>query len=154
VRGNPVDDDHALIARVGAIACAIPIAHVVETMRPLPIEPLGDAPRFIRGVAIIRGAPTVVVDTARMLGLEGAAPTRFVTVRAGDRTLALTFDEVFDVRRIARATLATLPPLLRATAADAIDAIGTTDDSLLVLLETARTITHEQWASLERGAAR
>ena len=41
---------------------ALPLEHVVETMRPLPVEPLGDAPRFILGLSIVRGEPIPVVD--------------------------------------------------------------------------------------------
>ena len=51
-----------LVVMVGARACAIPLDHVAETMRPLPIEPVAGTPGFVRGVSVIRGAPTPVVD--------------------------------------------------------------------------------------------
>jgi len=151
VQGNVLPDGQVLLAKVGAIACAIPIARVIETMRPLPIEPVGDGPGFVRGVAIIRGVPTIVVDTARLLGVaDGGAPTRFVTVRAGERALALTFDAVVAVRHLDAAVLGELPPLLQLVARDAVAAIATLDKGVLVVLETARAISEAQWTALER----
>jgi len=152
VRGNHDTHDHALIAKLGAIACAIPIAHVVEIMRPLPVEAIGHAPAFVRGLAVIRGAPTPVVDTARLLGVAGEVTRRYVVVRAGARTVALAFDDVVDVRPIARAELAALPPLVRGATAEAAAALAVSDAGLLVLLEAARAIPPELWRSLERGA--
>jgi purine-binding chemotaxis protein CheW len=62
-----------LLCRVRERLCALPLAHVVETMRPLPIEPLGGMPGFVQGIAIIRGAPVPVVDAGALLGSAGAA---------------------------------------------------------------------------------
>ena len=56
-----------LVVMAGARACAIPLHHVGETMRPLRIEPVGRTPGFVRGVSMIRGAPTPVVDLKALL---------------------------------------------------------------------------------------
>ena len=136
---------HVLIARVGTLACAIPVEHVVETMRPLPIEPLGHDSDYVRGVAVIRGAPTIVIDTASLLGDVGkpsaGARSRFVVVRAGARTAALIVDEVREVRQIPAAELGALPPLARAAGGGTIQAIGAVDQGLLVVLEAAKLVT-------------
>ena len=131
---------HVLIAKVGAVTCAIPIAYVVETMRPLPVEPPAHPAACVRGVAIIRGVPTPVVDTARLLGAAAGAPGRYVVVRARDRAVALEVDRVVDVRPLTGVELAALPPLVRAAAPDAIAAIGSADRDVVVLLEAARLI--------------
>src|SRR5205809_310773 len=57
-----------LIVAVRSGACALPLMHVIETMRPLPIEPMACALSFVRGISIIRGAPTPVVDLGALLG--------------------------------------------------------------------------------------
>lgn len=140
---------HVLIARVGTLACAIPVEHVVETMRPLPIEPLGHDSAYVRGVAVIRGAPTIVIDTASLLGdglgdgdkPSAGARSRFVVVRAGARTAALIVDEVREVRVIPAAELGALPPLARAAGGGTIQAIGAVDQGLLVVLEAAKLVT-------------
>jgi chemotaxis protein histidine kinase CheA len=92
---------HALIARVGDITCAIPVEHVVEIMRPLPVE---------HGAAIIRGVATSVLDTARVLAQEASASARFVVVRTSNENWALVFDEVRGVEAVMIGELATLVP--------------------------------------------
>ena len=116
-------------------------------MRPLPVAPLGDAPAFVRGLAIVRGAPAIVVDAARLLGVAGGQATRFVIVRAGgDRRVALAVEAVLDVRPFAGDELAALPALVRA---DAIAQIGAADAGLVVVLEAARAVPDDVWAAAE-----
>jgi chemotaxis signal transduction protein len=50
-----------LVVMVGTRACAIPLHHVAETLRPLPIQSVAGMPNFVRGVSVIRGTPTPVV---------------------------------------------------------------------------------------------
>ena len=58
----------ALILLAGDQLCALPVGHVGETMRPLPVETLAGGPPFAPGVSVIRGQPTPVVDLAEVLG--------------------------------------------------------------------------------------
>ncbi len=131
-----------LVTRVGGIACAIPIAHVVETMRPLPIEPVTDAGQlaFVRGVSVVRGTAIPVIDTASLLGQDAREQARFVVVRAGARTVALLVDAVIDVRSFDSATFSELPPLVRAITHDNVQAIGALDRELFVVLDTGRIV--------------
>ncbi len=133
--------NQALIARVGALTCAIPIEHVVETMRPLPVDPVADAVPYVLGLAVIRGEPTLVIDTARLLSTVRVTPSRFVIVRAGARKVALTFDEVRGVQGFG-ATLQGMPPLAASTTAvgAVIRAIAAVDAELVVVLEAARLV--------------
>jgi purine-binding chemotaxis protein CheW len=123
---------------------------VIETMRPLPVEPLRGAPPFVLGISIIRGAPTPVVDAAALIGATGSTPRRFVTIRTGTRIGALAVDAVIGVHALA--SLAALPPLLDA-ARDVAAAIGTLDAELLVVLDTARLVPDDVFAVLEGAPA-
>jgi purine-binding chemotaxis protein CheW len=128
-----------LICRVGARLCAIPVGHVGETMRPLPIEPFAGAPPFVLGASIIRGVPTPVVDAARLLGSAAAEPaTRFVTIRAGERPVALAVHEILGVDALPASH--ELPPLLGDASADTVATLGTLDSKLLVVLSSARIV--------------
>ena len=53
-----------LVFRVLTFHCALPLEHVSETMRPLPVEPIAGVISPVAGVAIIRGGPVPVVDVA------------------------------------------------------------------------------------------
>ena len=138
-----MDDSNAdlsLICRVQTRLCALPLEHVVETLRPLPVEPVAGAPPFVLGLAVIRGAPLPVVDSARLLGADDARAGRFVTVNAGNRRVALAVDCVLGVRAVAPESLHALPPLLHQADTDVIAAIGLLDAELLLVLRSARLL--------------
>lgn len=132
-----------LVLVAGARRCALPLAAVRETMRPLPAVPVAGAPAFVLGAAVIRGEPTPVVDLAALLGDHAAGITRYVTVEAGGRTIALAVDAVGGVEAVDRGALAELPPLLGG-AGDAVVALGAVDGALLALLETSALLPAEQ----------
>lgn len=137
----------SLVVRAGGHLCALPIALVIETMRPLPIRPIAGVDVSVLGVAVIRGAPMVVVDASQLLGRAGA-PSRFVTVRAGSRAIALAVEAVVGVRELAAATLEPLSSLL---AADSLSAIGAADAELIVVLRASHCIPEHVARAIEES---
>jgi purine-binding chemotaxis protein CheW len=129
---------HWLLCRVGKRLCALPIDSLVETMRPLPIRPMVQSPPFVLGLCIIRGEPVPVVDTAALLGEREARGGRLVTVRVGERLVALAVDSVIGLRSLGAESGAALPPLLKEAAGDVVAAVGTLDAELLLFLRAAR----------------
>jgi purine-binding chemotaxis protein CheW len=141
-RPHPAEDGPALICRVRSLCCALRVSHVVETMRPQPLEPLTSAPGFVVGVAVIRGVAVPVVDVGALLGSsEPPRPTRFITLAIGQRSVALAVEGIVGVRILPDDALEELPPLLRDASLAAVERIGTLDASLLVVLRTARMVT-------------
>jgi purine-binding chemotaxis protein CheW len=118
-------------------------------MRPLPVEIVGGTPEFVSGLSIIRGVPLPVVDTGSLLGLGKSRPTRFVTVRAGNRLVALKVDAVLGIRVIPDESLQDLPPLLSDAPAELIAAIGAIDSELVLVLRTARVVPESIWNVIE-----
>jgi purine-binding chemotaxis protein CheW len=142
-----------LLFRVGTSLCALPLASVGETMRPLPVEPLPDTADFVLGLAIVRGAPTPVIDLAVLLGLhDGSRAERFVTLRLGERTAMLAVSAVVGVRRVDEQAMAALPPLAGGLAHELVRKIGVLDHALLAVLQSGALVPESLWGSLE-GAA-
>lgn len=130
-----------LIVGVRASRVALPVAHVVEQMRPLPVEAVRGTPPYVLGMSRVRGEAIPVMDLGRFLtGTEGPAAARWVTVRVGDRRMALAVDVVEGVRTADLPHLGALPPLLREVDTRAVDALGVLDASLLLLLHAARLL--------------
>jgi purine-binding chemotaxis protein CheW len=132
-----------LICRVQTRLCALPLDHVIETLRPLPVEPVAGAPPFVLGLTVIRGVPLPVVDVARLLGADGAKTERFVTAMAGNRRVVLAVDHVLGVRTVAPQSLHALPSLLHTADVDVISAIGLLDAELLLVLRSARLLPED-----------
>lgn len=149
--GSAVVQQH-LLCRAGSRRYALPIAHVVETMRPLPVTAVAGAPPAVLGLAVIRGAPTPVVDLASLVGAADPEPAgRFVLVTAGARRVALAVAEVLGVHSIDRAAFEALPPLLGDAASGAVRAVATLDGELLAVIDAARLVPPSAWDLLGAG---
>ncbi len=136
-----------MIFSVCGRACALPVGAVIETMRPLAIQKIAAAPAAVLGIAVIRGVPTVVIDASQLLGADPVAPHRFVTVRLGTRSIALAVDAVIGVRILSSAQFHALPPLL--AGAVSIDALGTLDAELVVMLRAACLVPEDVLRELD-----
>ena len=131
-----------LVVRSGGRLAALPVAHVVETMRALPIEPLAGMPPFVLGLSVVRGVPLPVIDARILLGSDPTSPPRrFVTLRIEGRCAVLAVDAVLGVRELGSASLQALPPLLRDASAEVTSLMGTLDARLLFVLRAGRILS-------------
>lgn len=141
-----------LVCRVRTLLVALPVTAVRETMRPLPITPLSPAPEWVVGVAVVRGEPVPVVDVGTVLGLtEPRGTTRFVAIRAGERSVALAVEEVLSVSSFPAESARALPPLLTGDGQRHVAALAARDARLMAVLETARLVPEDVWEALDRG---
>jgi purine-binding chemotaxis protein CheW len=128
----------------------VPLGSVIETMRPLPIEPIAAMPPFVLGLSIVRGAAIPVVDAGRILHCaENPSTTRFISLRAGKHTVALAVEAVAGVKEVAIDAVAALPPLLSAGKDELIETIGALDRELLLVLRAGFVVPSAAWIALE-----
>jgi purine-binding chemotaxis protein CheW len=149
-----------LLCCVHGRRCAFPLEYVLETMRPLSIRPLAGAPSGVEGLAIIRGTAVPVVSLKNLIlpqessdgpasGVPlngGDSKSRFVILKVGQRTLAISVDSVEGVGSISRDELQGLPPLLGEASSKVVESIGTHDRELLLLLRSANLVPESFWS--------
>jgi purine-binding chemotaxis protein CheW len=124
--------------------CALPIAHVVETFRPRPVERVAGAPAFVRGVAVVRGKTVPVVDPGVLLGGVRETPGgRFVAVRTPNGLVALEVDETVGVRELSASDLSAAAPLLQGALAGLVTSMAALDGELLAVLDCAHLVDGE-----------
>jgi purine-binding chemotaxis protein CheW len=140
----------ALFVGVSNSVCALPLTHVIETMRPLPIETIAGAPPYVCGASIVRGVATPVVDLGLVLGIPEAAARRFVTLRLGTQSVAVTVGTVLGVRDLDQCKVEDLAPLLRSATQETIESIGVLDAQMLRVLRSSWTLPDEVWRSLAK----
>ena len=155
LNGRALETSSVFVVMVGARACAFPLHHVAETLRPLPIKPVAGTPSFVCGVSVIRGIPTPVVDLKALLenSEHSASYGRFVILKLDDRRVAIGVDSVVGLRTLDSAQLGELPSLLRDVNADLIESFGTRDVELLLVLRAAHIVPDEVWATLAAAEA-
>ena len=143
-----------LVFKVDSLVCALPIASVVETMRPLPVQRLDRAPEMVLGLAMVRGLPTPVIDAGRLLGAGTLAqPGRFISVAVGARRIALAVTSVWGIRAVSAPSLQGIPALLSRAETQAVAAIGALDQELLMVLHGVCLVPDSVFAASDRVAA-
>jgi purine-binding chemotaxis protein CheW len=148
-RINPQDESVPfLLFHIRQRLCGLPIIHVAEIMRPLPTEAIAGAPAGVKGLAVIRGMPTPVLDLGALLDDQDARPTRFITVRTGSRHVALAVESVVGLRYVSADTVRNTPPLFRESSEVAVGAIGTLDAELLIVLNAAHLVPESVWQAI------
>ena len=149
---RPVDESAgatSLVFRAGALLCALPLDEVVETMRPLATRPLAGTPSFVRGICIMRGVPTPVIDVARLLGGDQAEAVRYVAVRTERGPVAFATGEVLGIRATPAGAATGHAALLTGPGASSrlVAGVGTIDAEPLLLLQSMRVVPDEVWAA-------
>jgi purine-binding chemotaxis protein CheW len=139
----------SLVFRAATLLCALPLSEVVETMRPLRTRPLAGTPAFVRGVSVLRGMPTPVIDVARLLTGTQAEIQRYVAVRTERGPVALATGAVLGVRAT-EAGPAQGHPALLGGATPLIAGVGTLGAEPLLLLQSMRAVDDDVW---EKAAA-
>ncbi|MFF0378116.1 chemotaxis protein CheW [Actinoplanes missouriensis] len=145
----------ALVFHAGPLYCAFPLDEVVETMRPLQTRPLAGTPPYVRGLSILRGMPSPVVDVTHLLTGEPGEISRYVAVRAGRGVVACATGPVLGVQEVevepAEGPTAALSGVVSKAL---IAAVGRMETEPLVLLRGIRTVPDEVWeAAGSTGAA-
>lgn len=139
---------HWLTCRVEERTCALPLEHVIEVMRPLPVRSVDAAPPFVLGLAVVRGQALPVIDAGRLLTGQASRPTRFVTLRVGERRVVLAVTEVIGTRLVPTEAFLEVPALLAGTS-EVRRLLGVVDGRLLEVLDSARLVSE---VDLDAGA--
>jgi purine-binding chemotaxis protein CheW len=138
----------SLVFRAGSLLCALRLDDVIETMRPLPVRALAGTPAFVRGICVMRGVPTPVVDVARLLGGEQVEFSRFVAVRTERGPVAFATGPVLGIRTVATGDATTGHAALLAgtgAASPLVAGIATIGAEPLMLLQSMRVVPDEVW---------
>jgi len=140
-----------LLVRVCQLRCAMPLAAVIEQMRPLPIVRLSGQPPFLLGVSNIRGTPTPVVDLGVLVsGGEATTVSRFVTIRTMKGTAALAVGGVDGIGSLEDVKDSEMPALLRHMGEETVTSLRVHDAGLVAVLDATRVVPEEVWGMLVR----
>jgi len=132
-----------LAFKLGAELYGIDLLEIQEIRGYSPATPLPNSPPHFRGVMNLRGVIVPVVDLRSRFGLSAAEPGKtnvIVVVTAGGKTTGLLVDAVADVMDVASDQVSPPPAVAGALPTELIRGVVRTPESLVVLLDLARTI--------------
>ena len=111
--GNRIPDARNAVSRIVESVCfrvagrlmAIPIDQVAEAVELPPITPLFHLPRWVLGLAPLRGDILLVLDLAGLFDLTSNLDeeSRVLVVRTQDRHWGVLVNEIVGVKRLERA---------------------------------------------------
>jgi purine-binding chemotaxis protein CheW len=144
----------SLIFRAGSLLCALSLDEVIETMRPLETRPLAGTASFVRGISVLRGVPTPVLDVARLLGGGPGEIERYVAVRTERGAIALATGAILGIRAVTAELAGGHPALLAGGGSRLVAGVATVGAEALLLLQSMRTVPDEVWeAAAEAGVS-
>ncbi|NMO53577.1 chemotaxis protein CheW [Actinoplanes sp. TBRC 11911] len=144
----------SLVFRAGSLLCALSLDEVIETMRPLETRPLAGTPTFVRGISVLRGVPTPVVDVARLLGGGEGEIDRYVAVRTERGAVALATGAILGIRPVTAESAGGHPALLTGGGSSRLVAgVATIGADPLLLLQSMRTVPDEVWEAAAAAGA-
>lgn len=138
-----------LVFHAGTRLCGVPLESVVETLRPLPVEPMAGQSAIVSGICVVRGEPAPVLNVALLIGGDADQPvTRFISMAADKspateghrRPVVLAVDSVLGVREVESESVHDLPPLLSHVASNLVGGLGMVGGDSLLLLRDARLL--------------
>jgi len=115
---------------------------------PRPIETVACALPFVQGVSVIRGVLTPVISVNALLRMPDGPCHRFVTVRLGHRQVALSVEAVVGVRDFDVLTIQEMPPLLAGISEEVLEAVGTLDEKMLMVLKAGWRLPDAAWQAV------
>ena len=119
------------------------VLRVQEIIRYQEMTRVPLAPPEVRGLINLRGQVVTAIDLRRRLGLsdrpEGQQPVN-VIVHTDDGAVSLLVDEIGDVLSVSEKVFERPPETLRGTARDLIQGAYKLQDSLLLILDTDKTL--------------
>lgn len=149
---NSLTFDAYLIFRAIGQLCALSAEHVDETMRPLKLQPIDNAPSFVAGLSVIRGMAYPIVDLRKFFGVDSSElPKRLIAIRVGEtRRVGLLVDEVLGLCPAHTLGFQPLPPILKMARSEVIESLAMLDGELLQVLRQGQFVPDSVW---ERAAA-
>lgn len=143
-----------VVFRIGDEEFGVEINQVREIVRLVQITYLPKSLPFIEGVVNLRGQIVAVIDLAKRLGISSGVrgeQSRIVVAEAQGNTVGMIVDSVSEVVRLPYKNIEEISSLMPTTEVSEhfIRGVGKLKDSLLVLLDLNKTLSFEDFQSIE-----
>lgn len=142
-----------VVFRVGDEEFGVEINRVREIVRLVQITYLPKSLPFIEGVVNLRGQVVAVIDLAKRLGISSGVrgeQSRIVVAEAEGNTVGMIVDSVSEVVRLPYKNIEEISSLMPTEISEHfIRGVGKFKDKLLVLLDLNKTLSFEDFQSIE-----
>lgn len=142
---------------IGKVEFALDIMRIKEIVKPLKINTIPKAPRFIEGVINLRGIIIPIVDLRKRFGIkipEAPMPgERIIIARLEKKIIGLIVDSVSDVISLGKSDISPPPEIVKGVSAQFIKGLGKIGDRLVLLMDLDRILTVSEKISLKASGS-
>ncbi len=145
-----------LIFKINAEEYAVSITKVKEVMRYIPITPVHEASRFLKGVINMRGKIVPIIDMRSKLNIEEKSydeRTIFIVLEVKNErglfNIGIAVDVVSDVIDMTEEQVETTPSLGLKLKSQYLEGVANIDDRLLMILNIDKVLTTDEVVGLE-----
>jgi purine-binding chemotaxis protein CheW len=153
---TPTDSREVLSFRLGDEQYGIDILKVQEIRGCDATTRIANTASFIRGVIDLRGSIVPIVDMRIKFNLERADYNEFTVViilSLAERTVGIVVDGVSDVLTLSAEQIKSVTSLGSAVNGNFLSGVGSTDDSLILLLDIERLMASPEMQLVDAATA-
>ncbi|MFN0073859.1 MAG: chemotaxis protein CheW [Chloroflexota bacterium] len=149
-------EEQVVILELANEAYGVEIGRVQEIIRMQRITTIPNGPDFVEGVTNLRGRVIPVLDLRKRFALQRSNPTgrsRIVVAELGEHTVGLVVDGVSEVLRVSAEMVEPPSTLVASDQATFLRGVAKIDERLVLLLDLAHILTHDEVNNLPDGAS-
>ena len=146
-----------LVFKINDEEYAVSITKVKEVMRYIPITPVHEASRFLKGVINMRGKIVPIIDMRSKLNIEEKPydeRTIFIVLEVQNERglfhIGIAVDVVSDVIDMTEDQIETTPSLGLKLKSQYLKGVANVEDRLLMILNIDKVLTTDEVVGLER----
>ena len=129
----------------------INVLNVQEVQRYSEISPIPGAPNYVLGILNLRGNVITVIDTRTKFALPDHNITddsRILILESEDQVIGLLVDSVAEVVYLKNSEIDDAPNVGNEESSRFIQGVSNKKDTLLVLLDSDKILSDEEWQEL------
>jgi purine-binding chemotaxis protein CheW len=133
------------VFRISDEIFGIPIAKVVEIVRPQKVFSIPGLPDFLSGVMNVRGSVIPLIDLRRRFGVNPTGKKeRIIVTRFGSEKIGFLVDEIREILALSAGEISAPPSFFKGFKAEYITGLGKKDDSIIILLNIDSLLSSEE----------
>ncbi len=129
---------------IGSELFAVNVLQVQEVQKLVNIAIVPGSPMFVMGIINLRGNVVTIIDAGLRLGLPGNETTeltRIIILDAGDKSIGLKIDRVYEVVSVPKMSIFPAPKVSNLPSDQYVKGVAHHNDQLVLLLDVEKLIS-------------
>ena len=126
---------------------SLDIMDVNTIEKPIPVEPVANVPKNIKGIIRLRGDVIPIYSLRRKFGMEEIQPdldTRFIITNSNGLLIAYEVDKMTEILQVEEGEVFEVPPIIKSGDTSYIKAVANNKGRLVMILDQNSILTEDE----------